>query len=111
MSDAIPNFHTVADEMAVINSVYTDQFNHAPAELLVYTGSSRSGRPSMGSWVSYGLGTENENMPGFVVLISSGVQPNGGRNSYGSGFYLPYSKESNAAPRAILYSTHPTPGE
>ena len=86
MSDAIPNFHTVADEMAVINSVYTDQFNHAPAELLVYTGSSRSGRPSMGSWVSYGLGTENENMPGFVVLISSGVQPNGGRNSYGSGF-------------------------
>ena len=86
MSDAIPNFHTVADEMAVINSVYTDQFNHAPAELLVYTGSPRSGRPSMGSWVTYGLGTENENMPGFVVLISSGVQPNGGRNSYGSGF-------------------------
>ena len=64
----------------------TDQFNHAPAELLLYTGSPRSGRPSMGSWVTYGLGSENENLPGFVVLISSGVQPNGGKNSFGSGF-------------------------
>ena len=64
----------------------TDQFNHAPAELLIYTGSPRSGRPSMGSWVTYGLGTENQDLPGFVVLISSGVQPNGGANSYGSGF-------------------------
>ena len=86
MSDAVPNFHGIAEEMCIIKSVHTDQFNHAPAELLVYTGSARSGRPSMGSWVTYGLGTENDNMPGFVVLISSGVQPNGGRNSYGSGF-------------------------
>ena len=66
--------------------MHTDQFNHAPAELLVYTGSPRPGRPSLGSWVTYGLGSENQNLPGFVVLISSGVQPNGGRNSYGSGF-------------------------
>ncbi|MCA9066744.1 MAG: DUF1501 domain-containing protein, partial [Planctomycetaceae bacterium] len=53
---------------------------------LIYTGSPRSGRPSLGSWVTYGLGTENQDLPGFVVLISSGVQPNGGANSYGSGF-------------------------
>ncbi len=86
MSDAIPNLHDVADEMCVIRSMNTDQFNHAPAELLLYTGSPRSGRPSMGAWATYGLGTENENLPGFVVLISSGVQPNGGSNSYGSGF-------------------------
>lgn len=86
MSDAIPHLHEVADELCVIKSMNTDQFNHAPAELLVYTGSPRSGRPSLGSWVTYGLGTENENLPGFVVLISSGVQPNGGKNSYGSGF-------------------------
>ena len=66
--------------------MHTDQFNHAPAELLVYTGSPRSGRPSFGSWVTYGLGSENENLPSFVVLISSGVQPNGGKNSFGSGF-------------------------
>jgi Protein of unknown function (DUF1501) len=86
MSDALPHLQTVADEMCVIRSMTTDQFNHAPAELLLYTGSARSGRPAMGAWVTYGLGTENENLPGYVVLISSGVQPNGGKNSFGSGF-------------------------
>src|SRR5436305_13929383 len=86
MSDAIPHLHEVADELCVIKSMHTDQFNHAPAELLVYTGSARSGRPSMGSWVTYGLGSENENLPGFVVLISSGVQPSGGQSWWGSGF-------------------------
>jgi hypothetical protein len=64
----------------------TDQFNHTPAELLLYTGSPRQGRPSMGSWVTYGLGSENSNLPGFVVLISSGVQPSGGANCWGTGF-------------------------
>ena len=87
LSDAIPHLHTVADDLCVIHSMNTDQFNHAPAELLLLTGSPRPGRPSLGSWVTYGLGTENQNLPGFVVLISSGVQPNGGKNSYGSGFH------------------------
>ena len=86
MSDAVPNFQTIADDMCVIKSMYTDQFNHAPAELLLYTGSPRQGRPSMGSWATYGLGSENENLPGFVVLISSGVQPSGGQNLWSSGF-------------------------
>ena len=86
LSDAIPNLHRVADKLCFIKSMHTDQFNHAPAELLVYTGSPRSGRPSLGSWASYGLGTENANLPGFVVLISSGVQPNGGASSFGAGF-------------------------
>jgi hypothetical protein len=86
MSDAIPELHGVADEMCVIRSLNTDQFNHAPAELLLFTGSPRQGRPSMGSWVSYGLGTENANLPGFVVLISSGVQPSAGPNAWASGF-------------------------
>ena len=87
LSDAIPHLHTVADDLCIIHSMNTDQFNHAPAELLLLTGSPRPGRPSLGSWVTYGLGTENQNLPGFVVLISSGVQPNGGKNSYGSGFH------------------------
>ncbi|MFM7059408.1 MAG: DUF1501 domain-containing protein [Planctomycetota bacterium] len=86
LSDAVPNLQKVADDICFIHSMNTDQFNHAPAELLLYTGSPRSGRPSMGSWVTYGLGTENQNLPGFVVLISNGVQPNGGANSWGSGF-------------------------
>jgi hypothetical protein len=86
MSDAVPNFHGVADELCVIKSMFTDQFNHAPAELMLYTGSPRQGRPSMGSWVTYGLGSENANLPGFVVLISSGVQPSGGQSCWGTGF-------------------------
>ena len=57
MSDAVPHLHDVADDLCVIQSMNTDQFNHAPAELLLYTGSPRPGRPSMGSWVTYGLGT------------------------------------------------------
>jgi hypothetical protein len=109
MSDAIPHLHEVADEMCVIRSMNTDQFNHAPAELLLYTGSPRSGRPSMGAWVTYGLGTENENLPGFVVLISSGVQPNGGKNSFGSGFlpsvYQGVQCRSKGDP--VLYASDP----
>ena len=109
LSDAVPYFRRIADEMCVINSMHTDQFNHAPAELLVYTGSPRSGRPSMGSWVTYGLGSENENLPGFVVLISNGVQPNGGRSSYGNGFlssvYQGVQCRSKGDP--ILYTSDP----
>ncbi|MEM7010747.1 MAG: DUF1501 domain-containing protein [Verrucomicrobiota bacterium] len=109
MSDAIPKLHGVADKMCVINSMNTDQFNHAPAELFIYTGSPRSGRPSLGSWTTYGLGTENENLPGFVVLISSGVQPNGGKNSFGSGFlpsvYQGVQCRSKGDP--VLYSSDP----
>jgi hypothetical protein len=86
MSDAVPNFQSVAGELCVIKSMFTEQFNHAPAELLLFTGSPRQGRPSMGSWVTYGLGSENANLPGFVVLISSGVQPSGGQSCWGTGF-------------------------
>jgi hypothetical protein len=86
MSDAIPNLQPVADEICLIKSLSTDQFNHTPAELLLFTGSPRAGRPSMGSWVTYGLGSENANLPGFVVLISSGVQPSAGPAAWGSGF-------------------------
>lgn len=109
LSDAIPHLHSVADEMCVIRSMFTEQFNHAPAELLLYTGSARSGRPSMGAWATYGLGSENENLPGFVVLISSGVQPNGGKNSYGSGFlpsvYQGVQCRSKGDP--VLYASDP----
>jgi hypothetical protein len=109
LSDAIPHLHTVADELCVVHSLHTDQFNHAPAELLIYTGSPRSGRPSFGSWVTYGLGSENQNLPGFVVLISSGVQPNGGKNSFGSGFlpsvYQGVQCRSKGDP--VLYVSNP----
>ncbi|MBI1373626.1 MAG: DUF1501 domain-containing protein [Phycisphaera sp.] len=109
LSDALPNLATVADDICFIHSMNTDQFNHAPAELLVYTGSPRPGRPSMGAWATYGLGTENENLPGFVVLISSGTQPNGGKNSFGSGFmpsvYQGVQCRSKGDP--VLYVSNP----
>jgi len=109
LSDAIPHLQTVADEICMINSMNTDQFNHAPAELLLLTGSPRSGRPSFGTWTTYGLGSENENLPGFVVLISSGVQPNGGQSSFGSGFlpsvYQGVQCRSQGDP--VLYASNP----
>ena len=73
MSDAVPELAKHVDDISFIKSMTTDQFNHAPAELLLYTGSAREGRPSMGSWVTYGLGSANQNLPGFVALISSGA--------------------------------------
>jgi hypothetical protein len=86
MSDAIPHFHDIADDICVVNSMHTDQFNHAPAELLMLTGHPRQGRPSLGSWVTYGLGSENTDLPAFMVMISSGSQPSAGRNAWSSGF-------------------------
>ncbi|HVZ24418.1 MAG TPA: DUF1501 domain-containing protein [Sediminibacterium sp.] len=86
VSDNLPHFATVADEVSFLKAVQTDQFNHGPAQLLMHTGSPRLGRPSMGSWVTYGLGSENNNLPGFVVLTSGGKFPDAGKSVWGSGF-------------------------
>jgi hypothetical protein len=86
VSDMLPHLSGVVDKLTFLKAVHTDEFNHAPAQLLMYTGSPRFGRPSMGSWVTYGLGSENESLPGFVVLLSGGVQPDAGASVYGSGF-------------------------
>jgi hypothetical protein len=86
ISDHLPHFATIADEVSFLKAMTTDQFNHAPAQLLVHTGAPRLGRPSMGSWVTYGLGSENQNLPGFVVLTSGGNNPDAGKSVWGSGF-------------------------
>jgi hypothetical protein len=86
MSDYFSYLPSVADEMSFLKAMYTDQFNHAPAQLFMHTGSARLGRPSMGSWVTYGLGSENANLPGFVVLTSGGKAPDAGKSVWGSGF-------------------------
>ncbi|MGA0557628.1 DUF1501 domain-containing protein [Larkinella sp. VNQ87] len=86
ISDYLPHLQTVADDITFIKSMYTDQFNHAPAQLLMHTGAARLGRPSIGSWVTYGLGSENDNLPGFIVLASGGKQPDAGKSVWGSGF-------------------------
>src|SRR5882672_2144134 len=86
ISEHLPHLSTVADEITFLKAMQTDQFNHAPAQLLMHTGSPRLGRPSMGAWVTYGLGSENNNLPGFVVLTSGGKNPDAGKSVWGSGF-------------------------
>lgn len=86
ISDLLPHFKQVVDDVAFLKAVHTDQFNHGPAQLFMQTGSPRLGRPSLGSWVTYGLGTENQNLPGFVVLTSGGKTPDAGKSVWGSGF-------------------------
>ncbi len=80
ISELLPNIAGICDEMAIIKSMRTDEFNHAPAELFLHTGSARSGGASIGSWVTYGLGSENQDLPGFVVLLSGGTDPSGGKS-------------------------------
>jgi hypothetical protein len=86
ISNYLPHLSSIADELSFLRAVTTDQFNHAPAQLLMHTGSARLGRPSIGSWVTYGLGSENENLPSFIVLTSGGHHPDAGKSIYGSGF-------------------------
>lgn len=86
VSDNLPYFSEVADDVCFLKAMHTDEFNHAPAQLFMHTGSPRLGRPSMGSWVTYGLGTENQDLPGFIVLASGGKTPDAGKSVWGSGF-------------------------
>jgi hypothetical protein len=86
LSELLPHLAKVVDDIAVVRSMHTDQFNHAPAQLFMHTGSQIAGRPSMGSWITYGLGTENRDLPAFVVLTSGGNSPDGGTALWSSGF-------------------------
>lgn len=85
LASVLPNLANVVDDLAFVRSMTTDQFNHAPAQIFLNTGSSLPGRPSMGSWVTYGLGSESQDLPGFVVL-SSGGGASGGASNWSSGF-------------------------
>ncbi|MEN9555348.1 MAG: hypothetical protein RLZZ232_1634 [Planctomycetota bacterium] len=86
ISELLPHFASVADRACVIRTMQTDQFNHAPSQLFLQTGTPRLGNPSLGSWVTWGLGSVNENLPGFVVLLSGGKTPDAGKSLWGSGF-------------------------
>lgn len=86
ISELLPHFASVVDQACVIRTVQTEQFNHAPSQLFIHTGTPRLGSPSLGSWINYGLGSLNENLPGFVVLLSGGKTPDAGKSLWGSGF-------------------------
>ena len=89
MSSLLPHLGACADDLALVRSMHTEAFNHHPGELLMYCGSQLPGRPSIGSWVNYALGSASQNLPGYVVLTAGRV-PSGGNTMFGSGF-LPSS--------------------
>ncbi len=85
LSEVLPHLAEVVDDIAIVKSMTTDAFNHAPAQIFMNTGATQFGRPSMGSWVTYGLGSESQSLPGFVVLSSAGGT-SGGASNWGCGF-------------------------
>jgi hypothetical protein len=108
-SQILPHMAGVADDLAVVRSMWTDQFNHAPAELFLYTGAPRAGNASLGSWLVYGLGSENQDLPGFVVLLSGGTDPTGGKSLWSAGF-LPgvyQGVQCRSVGEPILYANNP----
>lgn len=85
ISNLLPHLQTCADDIAMIRTLRTDEFNHAPAQMFLQTGFGQFGRPSLGAWSSYGLGTMNEDLPAFVALVT-GQYPGAGNSVFGSGF-------------------------
>ena len=86
VSELLPHLATIVDELAFLPTVATDVFNHAPAKLFANTGTALFGRPSMGAWITYGIGCESSSLPAFVVLQSGPRGPRGGAVNWGSGF-------------------------
>jgi hypothetical protein len=108
LSETLPHLANVVDDIAIINSMNTPAFNHAPAQIFMNTGSTIFGRPSMGAWVSYGLGSESKDLPAFVVLSSAGGT-SGGSGNWGAGFLptvyqgVPFRRSGDP----ILYLSNP----
>src|SRR5262249_43658368 len=86
LSSLMPHLSKVIDEVALVRSMKTTQFNHAPGQIFMNTGHQIPGRPSLGAWLSYGLGSDARDLPGFVVLLSGERNPDGGKSCWGSGF-------------------------
>src|SRR5437870_10865862 len=109
LSELLPRLATVVDDVAIVKSMVTDAFNHAPGQLLMNTGTQQFGRPSMGAWVLYGLGSESRDLPAFVVFSSGAKGPSGGNSCWGSGFlptvYQGVQFRSSGDP--VLYLSNP----
>ncbi|HEU0040182.1 MAG TPA: DUF1501 domain-containing protein [Verrucomicrobiae bacterium] len=109
VSELLPHMSGIVDDACIVKSLWTDQFNHAPAELFLFTGLQRPGNASLGSWVTYGLGSESQDLPGFIVLSSGGSDPSGGKNLWSSGF-LPsvyQGVQCRTTGEPILYANDP----
>ncbi|MCP4513293.1 MAG: DUF1501 domain-containing protein, partial [Fuerstiella sp.] len=108
LSELLPHLSTVADELAVIRSLHNEEINHAPAQMFLHSGFGRGGRPSLGSWVTYGLGSDNTNLPAYVVMVSG---PKGGAgtslwtNGFLPGIYQGIQFRSQGDP--VLFLSNP----
>ena len=110
VSELLPHTAQMVDEMCIIKSMYTDAINHEPAVMFVQTGSQQTGRPSIGAWLNYGLGSENDNLPAFVVLISKGggAQPLNS-SAWGAGFLPSHNQgvQFRSGKDPVLYLNNP----
>lgn len=109
ISELLPKLAGIADEIAIVRSMVTDAFNHAPGQIQMNTGSQQFGRPSFGSWTTYGLGSESSDLPGFVVFSSGKKGPSGGNSNWGSGF-LPTVHQGvqfRGSGEPVLYLSNP----
>jgi uncharacterized protein (DUF1501 family) len=86
ISELMPHLARVADDIAIVKSMHTDAFNHAPAQIFMNTGSQQFGRPSLGAWTTYGLGSESSNLPAYVVFSTGSKGSSGGASNWGAGF-------------------------
>ncbi len=109
LSELLPHLAAVVDDLAIVKSMVTDAFNHAPAQIFMNTGTQQFGRPSFGSWLTYGLGSETRELPAFIVLNSGKKGPSGGNSNWGSGF-LPTVYEGvpfRGSGDPVLYLSNP----
>lgn len=109
LSELLPFLAQVADDIAIVKSMVTDAFNHAPGQILMNTGSQQFGRPSVGAWATYGLGSESQDLPGFIVFSSGKKGPSGGNSNWGSGF-LPtvyQGVQFRGGSEPVLYLSNP----
>jgi hypothetical protein len=109
LSELLPRLAEVVDDISIVKSMVTDAFNHAPGQILMSTGSQQFGRPSIGSWATYGLGSESENLPGFIVFSSGKKGPSGGNSNWGSGFLptLHQGVQFRGGAEPVLYLSNP----
>jgi len=109
VSELLPHFSEIVDEVAIVKSMYTEAFNHAPGQIFMNTGTQQFGRPSMGAWVTYGLGSESSDLPAYVVFSSGTKGTSGGASNWGSGFlpsvYQGVLLRSSGDP--VLYLSNP----
>ena len=109
ISELLPHFSEIVDDVAIVKSMYTDAFNHAPGQIFMNTGTQQFGRPSMGAWVTYGLGSESSDLPAYVVFSSGTKGTSGGASNWGSGFlpsvYQGVLLRSSGDP--VLYLSNP----